>query len=123
MTEDEIGGHLVNAAFNVHSFLGPGLLESTYEKCLAFEALDKGLSISTQVPLPVIFKGNKLECGYRIDLLAENRVIVEVKAVEELNNVHLAQLLTYLKLSGLKLGYLFNFNVSGFHKGIRRVVL
>ena len=122
MHENEIGTILLDAAFHVHKELGPGLLESTYEACLAYECLQRNLSIQTQVGLPVVYKDVKLECGYRIDLKLENKVIVEIKSVEALNDVHLAQVLTYLKLSECKLGYLINFNVKMFKNGIRRVV-
>lgn len=121
--ENEIGTVLLDAAFAVHKQLGPGLLESTYQVCLTYEALQRGLQIDTQVPLPVVYKEVKLECGYRLDILAKRKVIVEIKSVEALNDVHMAQLLTYLKLSGCKLGYLINFNVKQLKDGIRRVVL
>ena len=123
MHENEIGTILLDAAFQVHKELGPGLLESTYEACLSYEASERGLFIETQLPLPVIYKEVKLDCGYRIDLRAEKKVIVEIKAVEALNDVHLAQVLTYMKLSGCKLGYLINFNVKQLKEGIKRVVL
>ena len=123
MLENEIGTLLLNAAYAVHKRLGPGLLESTYEACHAFESRERGLFIETQVALPVVYKEVKLDCGYRIDLLAERKVIVEVKAVETLNEVHLAQVLTYMKLSGCKLGYLINFNVKNLKDGIKRVIL
>ncbi len=123
MHENEIGTLILDAAFQVHKELGPGLLESTYEACLSYEALQKGLFIETQLPLPVVYKEVKLDCGYRIDLRAERKVIVEIKAVEILNDVHLAQVLTYMKLSGCKLGYLINFNVKQLKDGIKRVVL
>ncbi len=123
MHENEIGTILLDAAFQVHKEMGPGLLESTYEACLSYEASERGLFIETQLPLPVIYKEVKLECGYRIDLRAEKKVLVEIKAVEALNDVHLAQVLTYMKLSGCKLGYLINFNVKQLKDGIKRVVL
>jgi GxxExxY protein len=107
----------------VHKELGPVLLESTYEACLNYEALQRGLFIETQLPLPVVYKEVKLDCGYRIDFRAERKVIVEIKSVEMLNDVHLAQVLTYMKLSGCKLGYLINFNVKLLKDGIRRIVL
>lgn len=123
MHENEIGTIILDAAFEVHKQLGPGLLESAYESCLAYETLQRGLFLETQVALPVVYKEVKLDCGYRIDLRAARKVIVEVKAVEKLNDVHLAQILTYLKLSGCKLGYLINFNVKNLRDGIKRVVL
>ena len=121
--ENEIGTILLDAAFAVHKQLGPGLLESTYQVCLTYEALQRGLLIETQVPLPVVYNEVRLECGYRLDILAEKKVIIEIKSVEALNEVHIAQLLTYLKLSGCKLGYLINFNVKYLKDGIKRVVL
>ncbi|MBK9465383.1 MAG: GxxExxY protein [Chitinophagaceae bacterium] len=123
MHENEIGTLILDAAFQVHKELGPGLLESTYETCISYEASQMGLLIETQLPLPVIYKEVNLDCGYRIDIRAEKKVIVEIKAVEKLNDVHLAQLLTYMKLSGCKLGYLINFNVKFLKEGIKRVVL
>ncbi len=123
MNENEIGTVILDAAFQVHKELGPGLLESTYETCLSYEASERGLLIERQLPFPVIYKDVRLDCGYRIDLLADEKVIVEVKAVESLNDIHLAQILTYLKLSGCKLGYLINFNVKQLKDGIKRVVL
>ena len=122
MNINEIGTQILGAAFVVHKQLGPGLLESAYEHCLAFELVQRGLKVNTQVPLPLQYKGVKLDCGYRLDLLVEDQIIVEVKAVEALNEIHLAQLLTYLKLKNCRLGYLFNFNVVLFKSGIRRVV-
>ena len=123
MHENEIGTILLDAAFAVHKELGPGLLESTYEVCLSYESVQRGLFIETQVPLPVVYKEVKLDCGYRIDMRDERKVIVEVKSVEALNDVHMAQILTYMKLSGCKLGYLINFNVKLLKTGIKRVVL
>ena len=122
MTENEIGKIVVNCAFKVHQTLGPGLLESTYEACLHYELTQANLNVETQKALPVVYNDVKLECGYRIDLLVENKVIIEIKSVEALNDVYLAQILTYLKLSGCKLGYLINFNVRLIKDGIRRVV-
>jgi GxxExxY protein len=121
--ENEIGTLLLDAAFAVHKQLGPGLLESTYHACHLYECVQRGLEVESQVPLPVGYKEVKLECGYRLDILAERRVIAEIKSVEALNDVHMAQLLTYLKLSNCKLGYLINFNVLQLKDGIRRVVL
>ena len=123
MHENEIGTVILDAAFEVHKQLGPGLLESTYEVCLSYEVRQGGLFVETQLPLPVVYKEVKLDCGYRIDLRAQRKVIVEIKAVEALNDVHLAQVLTYMKLSGCKLGYLINFNVKLLKDGIRRIVL
>jgi len=123
MHENELGTFLLDAAFEVHKELGPGLLESTYEACLCFELARMGLSVETQVPLPVVYKEVKLDCGYRIDLMLERKVIAELKVAESLTDIHLAQVLTYMKLSGCKLGYLINFNVKQLKSGIKRVVL
>lgn len=123
MHENEIGTILLDAAFAVHKELGPGLLESAYEACLSHESIERGLLIETQVALPVVYKQVKLDCGYRIDIRAERKVIVEIKSVEALNDVHMAQVLTYMKLSGCKLGYLINFNVTYLKNGIKRIVL
>lgn len=123
MTENEIGTLILDAAFQIHKSLGPGLLESTYESCLGYEITQRGLINEVQVPLPVIYKEVKLDCGYRIDMLVGAKVIVEIKSVEALNEVHLAQVLTYMKLSNCKLGYLINFNVKQLKEGIKRVVL
>ena len=123
MNENEIGTIILDAAFAVHKELGPGLLESTYETCLSYESLLRGLLIETQIALPVVYKEVKLDCGYRIDMRANKKVIVEVKSVDALNDIHLAQTLTYMKLSNCKLGYLINFNVVKLKDGIKRVVL
>jgi len=106
----------------VHTVLGPGLLESTYEACLAFELQNRGVSVRAQVPLPVVYQGQRLEIGYRIDLLIAENVIVEVKAIEAIASVHRAQLLSYLKLSDRRLGLLLNFNVVHMRDGIIRMV-
>lgn len=102
--------------------MGPGLLESSYEECLFYELVKRDLTVQKQKPLPLVYKEVKLEIGYRVDLLVENKVIIEIKSVEALNDVHLAQILTYLKLSDCKVGLLINFNVSLLKNGIRRVV-
>ena len=122
MKENQIGSYILNAAFKVHTALGPGLLESSYLACLSYEVRLRELFVETQIPLPLVYKDVKLDCGYRIDFRAERKVIVEVKAVEALNEIHLAQLLTYMKLTDCKLGYLINFNVKRLKDGIRRVV-
>jgi len=113
---------IIGAAIEVHRALGPGLLESAYETCLAFELMGRGLKVEQQKPLPVVYREVKLDCGYRLDLLVEKAVIVEVKAVDRLAPIHQAQLLSYLKLSGCKVGLLINFNVKVLKDGIRRVV-
>ncbi len=120
---NEITAQIIAAAIAVHHELGPGLLESSYEACLAFEIANRGLHFERQKRLPVIYRGRVLECGYRIDLLVENCVIVEVKTVERFEPVHVAQVLSYLKMSGSRLGLLLNFNVKWLTaEGIRRVV-
>ncbi|WP_172358913.1 MULTISPECIES: GxxExxY protein [Thermoleptolyngbya] len=122
MELDEISGQVIGAAIAVHRELGPGLLESVYEACLVHELRQRGVQIEQQIPQPVIYKGLQLECGYRLDLLVENRVIVELKAVETLLPIHEAQLLTYLKLRQLRLGLLINFNVPILKHGIKRLL-
>lgn len=122
MTENEIGGKIVRAAIQVHRNTGPGLLESTYQACLKYELRKSGLFTEKEVALPVIYDEVKLECGYRIDLWIERKVVIEVKSIEAVNDIHMAQILTYLKLSDNKLGYLLNFNVPLMKDGIRRVV-
>ncbi len=114
---------VIGAAMAVHRELGPGLLESAYEACLAFELVERGLSVERQKALPVKYRGVNVDCGYRIDLLVEGKVIIELKAVERLEPIHEAQLLSYLKLSGCKVGLLINFNVKVLKSGIRRLVL
>jgi GxxExxY protein len=120
MKENDISGKIIGCAIEVHKALGPGLLESAYEECLFFELKEAGLTVERQKALPVVYKEVKLEAGYRIDLLVEGKVVIELKAVEALNDVHTAQVLTYLKLSGCKLGLLMNFNVTKLVDGIRR---
>lgn len=122
MDENEISKMIFDCALNVHKSLGPGLLESAYEGCLFYELKKAGLNVEKQKPLPLVYEEVKLEVGYRIDLIVANKVIIEVKAVEALNDVHLAQVLTYLKLSNCKLGLLINFNVTLIKNGMRRVV-
>ena len=106
----------------VHSVLGPGLLESAYQACLAHELRTRGLNVATQVGLPVIYEGQKLEVGYRIDLVVESRVVIEVKSVEAIHPIHEAQLLSYMRLSGMGVGLLINFNVLHLRDGIKRMV-
>jgi len=122
MDENEISQLVIGAAINVHKDLGPGLLESSYQECLAYEIEQLGLNVKTQVPLPLIYKEINLGIGYRIDILIENKVIIEVKAVDALTEIHSAQLLTYLKLSKIKLGLLINFNSVLVTNGIKRLV-
>jgi GxxExxY protein len=122
MIENDISTKIISAAIKVHSTLGPGLLESAYQECLYYAIQKEGLNVVKEKAMPLIYEEVKLECGYRIDLVVENKVIVEIKSVEALNDVHLAQTLTYLKLGKFKLGLLINFNVSMLRQGIRRVV-
>ena len=119
---DRITESIIGAAIAVHRVLGPGLLESAYEACLAFELVERGLKIEQQKPLPVVYRKVELDCAYRLDLLVEGLVIVEIKSVDNLAPIHMAQLLSYLKLSGCKVGLLMNFNVKILKDGIRRVV-
>lgn len=121
MTENELSKILVNCAYKVHKSLGPGLLESAYEECLFYELNKTGLKIEKQKALPLIYEEVKLDIGYRIDIIIENKIIVEIKSVESLNDVHFAQLLTYLKLTNCKLGLLMNFNVTLIKNGIKRI--
>jgi len=114
---------VLDSSFQVHTALGPGLLESAYEECLYYELLQSGLRVEKQKPLPLVYKDVKMEAGYRIDLLVENQVIVEIKSVDVLCDIHMAQILTYLKLSGCKLGLLANFNVRHLKDGIKRVIM
>lgn len=122
MTENELSKVVVDAAFAVHKALGPGLLENVYEHCLAAELRYCGVQVEQQRALPVYYRDQRLELGYRLDLLVEGKVVVEVKACDGLNDVHLAQVLTYLKLSKTRLGLLINFNEALLKRGIRRVV-
>jgi GxxExxY protein len=118
---NQITGGVVGTAIEVHRALGPGLLESAYEACLAYELVQQGLKVEQQKPIPVVYKEIRLDCGYRLDLLVEQQVMVEVKSVDELAPIHSAQLLSYLRLSGCKVGLLINFNVEVLKHGIRRL--
>jgi len=120
---DELSKRVIRCALEVHRVLGPGLLESTYEQCLAYELSLLKIPFKLQYPLPVNYKEIKLDCGYRIDLLVDDRLIVELKSVEKLLPIHQAQLLTYMKLSGISIGLLINFNVRFLKHGIKRMVL
>ncbi|MCC6845934.1 MAG: GxxExxY protein [Bacteroidetes bacterium] len=122
MTENEISKLVFDCALKVHQNLGPGLLESAYEECLFYELCKIGLKAEKQKPLPLVYEDVKLDVGYRVDIMIENKFIVEVKSVDALNDVHLAQVLTYLKLSNCKLGLLINFNVTLIKNGIRRII-
>lgn len=121
MMENELSGVIIGCGMRVHTALGPGLLESAYEACLDYELKKAGLSVSKQMPLPLVYKDVQLECVYRLDLIVENKVIVEIKSVESLKPIHAVQLLTYLKLANCKLGLLINFNVLHLKEGIKRV--
>lgn len=122
MDDEAIGRQIVDCAIKVHTALGAGLLESAYEACLSHELLKSGLEVKRQVPLPVSYDNFQLDVGYRVDMFVNDRVIVELKAVEKVLPLHTAQLLTYLKLSRLRLGFLLNFNVAHMKHGVRRVV-
>jgi GxxExxY protein len=122
MTENEISKIVFECALKVHKNLGPGLLESAYEECLFYELKKSNLFVEKQKALPLIYEEVKLDVGYRIDLIVENKFIIEVKSVETLNEVHLAQVLTYLRLSNCKLGLLINFNVKLLKDGVRRII-
>ncbi len=122
MHENDISNIVIGCAIEVHKHLGPGLLESAYENCLAYELNQRGLKVSQQLPMPIIYKEVKLDHGYRMDLLIQDRVVVEIKSVEFITTVHDAQLLTYLKLGNFKLGLILNFNTSVLKNGIRRMV-
>jgi GxxExxY protein len=120
---NHVSGQIVDAGIRVHAALGPGLLESAYRACLAYELRKRGLGVSEEVGLPLVYEGHRLEIGYRIDVLVENLVVVEVKSVEAIAPIHKAQLLSYLKLSGNSLGLLLNFNVVLMKDGITRMRL
>lgn len=121
-TLNSISAAVIDAAIGVHRELGPGLLENAYEACLEFELLDRGFRVDRQKALPVVYRGVKVDCGFRIDLLVNELVVVELKAVEKLDPIHEAQVLTYLKLTGLHLGLLMNFNVTRLMDGFKRLV-
>jgi len=122
MTENEISNKVIGLAMEVHTALGPGLLESAYKECLYYKIGKSGFWVEKEKPMPLVFEEVKLECGYRIDLLVENKLVIEIKSVEALNDVHLAQTLTYMKLGNYKLGLLMNFNVARLKEGIKRVI-
>ena len=122
LTENEISKLVFNCALKVHKALGPGLLESTYEECLCYELRKSGLQVEKQKQLPLVYEDIEMDIGYRVDMFVNSKVIIEIKAVDALTDVHLAQILTYLKLSNSKLGMLINFNVTLIKDGIQRVV-
>jgi len=119
---NKLSNIVIGAAIEVHKSLGPGLLESTYEQCLCYELKDRNLSYGQQIELPISYKGKKLDCGYRVDIMVENSIILELKAVDKIEAIHKAQLLTYLKLSEKTLGLILNFNVELMRNGIMRIV-
>jgi GxxExxY protein len=122
LTENELSNKIIGLAIEVHSSLGPGLLESAYKECLYYKINNTGIEVEKEKPIPLIFEEVKLECGYRIDLLAGKKLVIEVKSVDSLNDIHLAQTLTYLKLGNYKLGLLINFNVIMLKHGIKRII-
>jgi GxxExxY protein len=123
LIEKENTGIIIESAIEVHKVLGPGLLESAYEKCLSIEFESRGIEFKTQVEIPLVYKGTQVKPGYRIDMLVENKVILELKSVESINPIHEAQLLTYLKLMHKKVGLILNFNSAVMKNGIKRMVL
>ena len=122
MDINQLSNKIIGGAIEVHKVLGTGLLESAYEKCLCHELKLRGLSFDNQKPLPLVFKGEEIDCGYRLDIIVGNAIILELKACEKIEPIHKAQLLTYLKISGLTLGLILNFNVPIMRRGIVRIV-
>lgn len=119
---EEVTTKVIGCAIQVHAALGPGLLESTYKECLFYQLSKSGLYVEKEKPMPLVYEQVRLECGYRLDMLVENKLVIELKAIESLSDVHLAQILTYLKLGNYRLGLLINFNVSLLKNGLRRVI-
>lgn len=122
MHENELTGKIIGLAIDIHNTLGPGLLESAYKECLYYKLFQSGLFVEKEKRMPLVYEEVKLECGYRIDLLVEKQIVIEIKSVEFINEVHLAQTLTYMKLGNYKLGLLLNFNVVKLKDGIKRVI-
>jgi len=122
MIENELSNKIIGCAIEVHKQLGPGLLESAYQECLYYELMQAGLNVQKEKPMPIVYKEVKLDHGYRIDLLVEEKVVIEIKTVEAFNDVHTAQVLTYLRLGKYKLGLLFNFQTTVLKSGIKRVI-
>jgi len=122
MNETDLSGRIIGCAMAVHTALGPGLLENVYKECLFYKLKKEGLAVEKEKPLPVIFEEAQIDCGYRLDLVVENEIVVELKSVKALDDIHLAQTLTYLKLGHYRLGLLINFNVELLKDGIRRVI-
>jgi len=123
LLHQELTSSILRCAYKVHSTLGPGLLESAYEECLYYEIQKNGILVVKQKPMPLIYEEKKLDLGYRIDLFVDGKVIIEIKSVDSLNPVHFAQVLTYLKLSDCRVGFLINFNVQSLKDGIQRIIL
>ena len=123
LLHQELTGSILDCAYKVHTALGPGLLESAYEECLYYELDKYGFLVLKQKPMPLVYEEKKLDLGYRIDLFVENKVIIEVKSVETINPIHFAQIMTYLKLSGCRIGFLINFNVNALKEGIKKIIL
>lgn len=119
---NKISGEIIGAAIEVHKALGPGLLESAYKECLLYELVNKGFHVVKEQPMPIVYKEVKLDHGYRMDLLVENKIVIEIKTVDAFSDVHFAQVLTYLKLGNYKLGLLINFNVLKLKDGIKRII-
>ena len=122
MIENELSNKVIGLAIEVHKALGPGLLESAYKECLFYKIQQEGLIVEKEKTMPLVFEDVRLECGYRMDLLVENKLVIEIKSVDALNDVHLAQTLTYMKLGNFKLGLLINFNVILLKYGLKRVI-
>lgn len=122
MNENELSNKVIGLALKIHSTLGPGLLESVYKECLFYEIQQSGLYVEKEKPLPLVYQDIKFNCGYRLDILVENKLVVELKSIEAINDLHIAQLLTYLKLGHYKLGLLINFNVTLLKNGIKRLI-
>jgi GxxExxY protein len=123
MIENELTERILKCAFKVHSALGPGLLESSYKECLCYEMIKNGLFVEKEKPMPLVYEEVKLDIGYRLDLLVDNKVVIEIKTVDMFHDVHLAQILTYMRLSNCKVGLLLNFKVASLKNGIKRMVL
>ena len=123
MLYEDLTKEIIGAAIEVHKFLGPGMLESAYEECLCYELKLRGLNYERQKPVPIVYKKIKLECGYRIDILVENKIILELKAAEGFNPVHEAQTLTYMRFAEKRVGLLINFNVTKLTNGLKRYIL
>ncbi|MBT3421417.1 MAG: GxxExxY protein [Bacteroidetes bacterium] len=122
MVENEISKLIIGKSIEIHRSLGPGLLESAYQECLFYELVTEGLKVEKEKPMPIVYKEVKLDHGYRLDLLVENKVVIEIKSIESFTDVHTAQVLTYLKLGGYKLGLLINFNVPLLKNGLKRII-